>query len=168
MQQNTVEKPQLGTEEDAQTEQTDGKQAASSQTQVNRLEPEQSGPIQPAADQTDPKESEGKPAQVLQAVGEHQGKHSEQTEGNQLAEKDAQATQVVASQVRDKDVDAQEEVQLQKHTVQVDDDGEDDVQDQQQLLKDIENQCVSHGRHPGEWDNIKLQWEDEVRCCSLP
>ena len=166
MQQSTVEKPQLGTEEGAQTEQTDGKQAASSETQVTRLEPEQSGATQPAADQADPKGSEGKPAQVPQAVGE-QGKHSEHTEGNQLADKDAQATQVVASQVADKDKDAQEAVQLQKHTVQVDDDGEDDVEDQQ-LLKDIENQCVSHGRHPGEWDNIKHQWEDEVRCWSLP
>lgn len=38
-----------------------------------------------------------------------------------------------------------------------------DIEAQQKLLKDIEDQCVSHGRHPGEWDNLKVDWVDSVR-----
>lgn len=39
----------------------------------------------------------------------------------------------------------------------------DDTVRQNALLKEIEEQCVSHGRHPGEWDNVQLTWLQPVR-----
>jgi hypothetical protein len=32
-----------------------------------------------------------------------------------------------------------------------------------QILEEIESQCVSHGRHPAEWDNVNLCWVERVR-----
>jgi hypothetical protein len=37
-----------------------------------------------------------------------------------------------------------------------------EIQAQWHLLKEIEDQCLSHGRHPAEWDNVKLSWVDPV------
>jgi hypothetical protein len=37
-----------------------------------------------------------------------------------------------------------------------------EIEAQWQLLKEIEEQCLSHGRHPAEWDNIQLSWVDPV------
>ncbi|NJR43731.1 MAG: hypothetical protein HC767_14830 [Akkermansiaceae bacterium] len=46
---------------------------------------------------------------------------------------------------------------------------DEDIAAQRQLLQDIEEQCVSHGRHPGEWDNLLMQWVDAVRFrCQWP
>lgn len=58
---------------------------------------------------------------------------------------------------------ASEPKQAQEGSFPAPDADVEDLEAQGKLLKDIEDQCVSHGRHPGEWDNLKLNWVDSVR-----